>query len=317
MWLLTPSRLRALTWWAGLVTLVLMTEGTCGWYLFSDRDSVPQLTEARACELAAVRAVNGPRKWTCKVVTQTPEWMQVHVEQELAPNADLSSRVTEVCFLKANRWFVVLAGPDAECPHSGPHELKRITSLRDEEKVEQAWASTTTALLESKLRGELMSALRDLAVRAREDGAPQKCVADQLPATKALVLDVRRLNAKNKAWHYLSSDELEDAVSDAPRAPAMGLRRRAPLVALVDLREFQAPEGQNVGYAEGTLSLVDWPNHRVLCSSELNLHQPESAPRDLSVVEPLLPDFKDRLYSVVRDQVAFMTDAAVDVRPLY
>lgn len=305
MFLLTPARLRALTWLGAFVTLTLMTEGTCTWAQWSNADSVPQLSDARACELARL-AVLTAQQGDCTLVERTPEalHLQVHLGER---------EPVEVCFLKAGRWFTVDQGARIECPSSPPHPLERIGSWSQEFRLEQRWQESVSGRRQARERTRFRERLTAL-VHQQQSLEPFGCPGD-LPVGDIPSLDAA-LVVGGEAWHFVSDDELEGMLGSGPRRsdPA---RRPPALIALVELNDRRLPVQQNPGWARGALVLVDWQDDKVLCKGEVSITQPENAFRDLSRPDMLMPDFKDRVTTGLGHQLAILSGGALTLRPTW
>lgn len=306
MFLLTPARLRALTWLGAFVTLVLMTEGTCTWAQWRDADSVAQLSDARVCELAKLAAFTD--RGECTIVERTEQALHARVQER-------GREPVEVCFLKAGRWFAVDHGARITCPGSPPHAMERIASWSQELRLEQRWQESVSSQRQTTDRArfkERMTALFD----SQKSLEPFAC-PPALPATSIPALDAALLISAGTPWHFVTDDELESVLGSGPRHSWNPKPLPLALVALVDLQDKRLPEAQNPGWARGSLVLVDWLENKVLCKAELNVVQPENAYRDLSRPDVLMPDFKDRVGKELGNQLTLMTGGSLTLRPTW
>ncbi|MFO0596380.1 MAG: hypothetical protein U0228_13775 [Myxococcaceae bacterium] len=297
---LTPSRLNALAVLGLLAFVGVYANGSCAFLLWKDPvDSVPVLSEARACELARRETTDASR--TCKAVALTEHYGEVALGE--------GDDVKQVCFLRAGRWFVVDSGFDLECPPNPLEPDEVINDLDREYRVEARWREKVRSNREAEAADRFRQRVRSLFKNIPTD-LPEAC-PEGFAELEVEALDVYHALGGGFAWHFLSSDRVERVFTGASAWQVADdlawLRGHAPYLLLVRTNTRQLPRGQNPGSVEGTATLVDWPHSKFLCETTFSVFQPEDSPRDLTTVEVLMPNFKMRVDSALSDAVTRMT----------
>lgn len=257
----TPARLQALLWLAALGGLFAQLAPGSQWE-FSDEDSVPQLTAARACELARPHLAAA----SCADFTSTAQWASVRVRT--------STTEKTVCFLKARRWFVADVGFDITCLETPP-VLGRVASLKAEQDVERAWATTAVSTRARRLRERFVANLDTALAAHRATAAPSRC--EGLPAQGQVPsVDVDLLRAKKGAppWTTLSSGTLARGSAEELGFRLQGLKERGGrLVVVVDALEKALPRSNTPGRLEASVVVVDWLEGKALCEAPVAVEE--------------------------------------------
>lgn len=311
--LFTPARLRALTILGGFAFLGAAANGTHRFFQYSDRDSVGRLSDERACTLARTHVSDSVRT-TCTTVRVNDTTLQLRLESKDR------ARLTEVCFVKAARWFIIDSGPAIECPTERPFELPLVNSRSAELRLEREWAESVRERRVRRELAQLRETLADLLELSRTTTAtPQPC-PDTFRAKDVLALDAWLLKAgSGLPWHFLTSPELERVMEGRTtwrEDPLVQLRVARPLLLLVDFSERFAPRGLTPGYASGAVVLVDWVSREVLCQASLTVEQPVDAPKANGHPDALMPDFKARIAEGLSSTVASMSGGKLALKPL-
>lgn len=303
--LLAPARLRALAIVGAIVTAFAVTQDSCTWLDFRDQDSVSQLSEARACELARRATGQGPDA-PCGFVRATDHF------------ADVMVRERRVCFLKAGRWFVVDANAPTECPTAPPLPPERVTSLRDEERLEAKWSEQVRRLRDERAQPELQAALeKAIASWRNATDVPTVC-PPALGAGQVDAVDVDLvLRSAQAPWHYLSSDRVERLLAPGARyGVATELQEftlTTPRLLFVNASEKKQPFHSAPGLFKAKVALIEWRSGEVLCEAEVGYEQDERAPHDPEAAAELMPDFKERVTEALRATTSAMTNGQLSL----
>ncbi|MFT3712796.1 MAG: hypothetical protein QM817_34525 [Archangium sp.] len=302
MSLITPSRLQALVIVGGLTAMCaqVFALGNIGW---TDVDSVPRLSDARACELALAQTSEYERG-ECKVERFDDRLGVVRVGRNY------------VCFLRGARWFVALndgVTPE-DCPSLALGEDDTITSLDKEVKLEASWSVIARGSRDTHLTTMFRENVRGVGRvwRMSDRGAPATCPDDLIESeVEAVDMNLLLPSGHEASWHYLTSDRIGLALSaDQYGAPfdVRMIRRDVEYLLLVDARERRQPARDSTGFISGRLALVDWKKQTLLCETDFELDQSPDSAREADAPAPYMQSFKEQVSGLLTEKVSVMSN---------